>query len=56
MESGHRKPTGMNWKEWILAVLGTILIGVVCAWIDDHDRKILTLPEIEIHGHSSINQ
>jgi hypothetical protein len=45
----------MSLKEWILAVVGTILVGVLCAWIDDHDRKILTLPEIQVHGHSSTN-
>lgn len=45
----------MSLKEWILAVLGTILVGVVCAWIDAHDKTILTLPEITVHGHSSTN-
>lgn len=45
----------MNLREWTLAVLGTILVGVVCAWVDEHDKTILTLPEIQVHGHSSTN-
>jgi hypothetical protein len=45
----------MNLKEWILAVLGTIAVGVICAWIDGRDHEILTTPEIEVHGHSSTN-
>jgi hypothetical protein len=45
----------MSLKEWILAVIATIAIGVMCAWIDEHDRQILTLPEIQVHGHSSTN-
>jgi hypothetical protein len=45
----------MSPKEWIIAVLGTIAVGVICAWIDDRDHEILMLPEIQIHGHSRNN-
>lgn len=45
----------MSPKEWILAVIATIAIGVICAWIDDRDQQILTTPEIIVHGHSSTN-
>lgn len=55
MESRHRESTGMNWKEWILAVIGTLVIGILCAELDERDREKLTLPEITVHGHSSTN-
>jgi hypothetical protein len=45
----------MSLKEWILAVIATIAIGAMCAWIDEHDRQTLTTPEIQVHGHSSTN-
>ena len=45
----------MSAKEWIIAVLGTIVVGVVCAWIDARDQQILTTPEIQVHGHSRTN-
>ena len=45
----------MSLKEWILAVIATIAIGVICAWIDARDQQILTTPEIIVHGHSSTN-
>lgn len=45
----------MSPKEWLLAVLGTIAVGVICAVMDDRDRTILTLPEIQVHGHSRTN-
>ena len=45
----------MSLKEWILAVLGTIAVGVICAWIDNRDQQILIAPEIQVHGHSRTN-
>ena len=45
----------MNLKEWILGVIGTIAVGVACAWIDAHDQQTLILPEIQIHGHDNTN-
>ena len=55
MESGRGEST-MKWSECFLGVVGTILVGVACYYIDEHDRKItLTTPEITVHGHSSTN-
>jgi len=45
----------MSPKEWILAVIGTIAVGVICAWIDARDQHIITINEIQVHGHSSTN-
>jgi hypothetical protein len=45
----------MSLKDWILAVIGTIAVGVICAWIDARDEQILTTPEIQVHGHSRTN-
>lgn len=44
----------MSFKEYFLAVVGTILIALYCSWIDEHDET-LTTPEIVVHGHSSTN-
>jgi hypothetical protein len=45
----------MSLREWILGILGTVAIGVICAWIDDRDQQILIAPEIQVHGHSRPN-
>jgi hypothetical protein len=45
----------MSLKEWILAVIGTIAVGVICAWIDARDQLMLIAPEIQVHGHSRTN-
>ena len=44
----------MKWTDYLLALIGTIAVGFICAWIDDRDQQLI-LPEIEVHGHSSTN-
>ena len=54
MEHG-RGESAMNWTEWLLGVVATILVGVACYYIDAYDKRILILPEIIVNGHSSTN-
>lgn len=45
----------MKWSEWFLALVATIAVGAICYLIDEHDREVLQLPEITVHGHSNAN-
>jgi hypothetical protein len=45
----------MSWQEWMLAVIGTIVVGILCYWFDDRDQLMLIAPEIQVHGHSRTN-
>lgn len=51
----ERGESSMNWTEWLLGVVATILVGVACYYIDARDRITLTTPEITVNGHSSTN-